>query len=755
MMAMPRIADPGLYALKTAARAAIVMPAVFAVAWQVIGEPQAATFASFGSFAFLVFADFGGPAASRLAAYLTLAGGGAVLVVAGTLCSRNAWLAAAAMAVTGFGILFSGAINGYFAAGATAAIVAFVLPVSIPAPPSAIGWRLAGWGLAAAACICAVMMIWPPRRRGSLRSAAARACLALADLAGSVTSADQGQIDGRLDDAARLAGGVRERFHATPHRPTGPTGQAAALAALIDELGWLLVSLRVVAAAPSAELCRDENGAAMAAAASVLRASGRLLLDGTGADPDIGSLERAQLAVVRALAGRTSRLPADPDDHAIESLLGRSFRTRAICYTATQIAGYAVAASGRRPGHPQPGQAGQGHAGQRRRPADLGAAAIRSLHGFAVEHLSAHSVALRNSVRGAVGLAAAVFIAHRSGQAHSFWVVLGTLSVLRSSALGTGKTVLSALAGTAAGIVIGAGILVAVGTSVPLLWGVLPVAVLLAAYAPRAISFAVGQAAFTVVLLVLFNIIQPAGWRVGLVRITDVAIGFAVSLGVGVVFWPAGAAAVLRANLAAAYSRCADYVAVTARQLTGAGQPGQPGQPGQQDVTAGSLQAAQAAAAAVHRLDDAFRQYLTERSAASRDQGAQAALVAGAARLMRAGRSMAELSALADGGQRAGLGSYGHYLDARVQQVRSWYVTFGDCLQSGTSVPPPQPPDPDAGRRLLAFVAGAVGHGGDQALRLALSVLWAAQHLDLLRRLETHLAEHALAAAAELPAPGP
>src|SRR6266487_5400774 len=68
---------------------------------------------------------------------------------------------------------------------------------------------------------------------------------------------------------------------------------------------------------------------------------------------------------------------------------------------------------------------------------------------------------------------------------------------------------------------------------------------------------------FTVVLLVLFNIIQPAGWRVGLVRITDVAIGFAVSLGVGVVFWPAGAAAVLRANLAAAYSRCADYVAVT------------------------------------------------------------------------------------------------------------------------------------------------------------------------------------------------
>jgi len=62
--------------------------------------------------------------------------------------------------------------------------------------------------------------------------------------------------------------------------------------------------------------------------------------------------------------------------------------------------------------------------------------------------------------------------------------------------------------------------------------------ILVAAYAPRAISFAAGQAGFTVVLFVLFNLIQPTGWRVGLVRIEDVAIGFGVSLGVGLLFWP-------------------------------------------------------------------------------------------------------------------------------------------------------------------------------------------------------------------------
>ena len=73
-----------------------------------------------------------------------------------------------------------------------------------------------------------------------------------------------------------------------------------------------------------------------------------------------------------------------------------------------------------------------------------------------------------------------------------------------------------------------------------MLWALLPAAVLLAAYAPRAISFAVGQAGFTIVLLILFNLIQPTGWTVGLVRVEDVAVGFAVSLAVGFLFWPRG-----------------------------------------------------------------------------------------------------------------------------------------------------------------------------------------------------------------------
>src|ERR1019366_4571802 len=129
---------------------------------------------------------------------------------------------------------------------------------------------------------------------------------------------------------------------------------------------------------------------------------------------------------------------------------------------------------------PPPGTDGTGQAQRAGWPRCPGP--LHAVRQFAVQHASSRSVWFRNSIRGAAGLAIAVFIAQRADLQHSFWVVLGTLSVLRSNALGTGRSIVSALAGTAAGIVVGAAILLALGGSDPVLWGVLPVAVLVAAY---------------------------------------------------------------------------------------------------------------------------------------------------------------------------------------------------------------------------------------------------------------------------------
>jgi uncharacterized membrane protein YccC len=753
-----KIADPGLASLKSAARPAIVMPAMFALADQVIKQPQTAIFAAFGSFAMLVLVDFGGPWRTRLTAYLSLALSGVVLIVLGTLCSRNAWLAAGAMAVVGFAILFSGVINGYFTAAATAAILLFVLPVAVPAPVSAIPWRLAGFGLAAGAGICAVMLLWPPRRRATLQADAARACLALADLADGAFSADQQATQVLVAAARKAVEAVASRFQAVPHQPTGPTRVRAAFAGLADEQRWLLEALITVTGPAGAELCQEENGETLAAAAAALRASGARLA-GQGGVPDTGRLEQALDATVAALTRRISELPPDADEHALDSTLGRSFRSRAISYSTRQIASYALVATGAPPlpdSEPAVGRLAIGRLALVHPAADGsatgGADALLAVRQFAVEHASARSVWFRNAVRGAAGLAVAVFIAQKSDLQHAFWVVLGTLSVLRSNALGTGRSIVSALAGTAVGILIGAAILIPLGDHQTVLWALLPVGVLIAAYAPRAVSFAAGQAAFTVVVLILFNIIQPVGWKVGLIRIEDVGIGFAVSLGVGLVFWPRGAARLLRENIAAAYSRAADYFAAAAERLTGGDPAGDPSHAGD------------AAAAAVHQLDDSFRQYLAERSAKRVDADSAGRIVAGAGRVLRAGQSMAALDRMAEhdgnpvltgtaaadgtaeGATAAGLSPVwsgaarcGVSIDREIQALRSWYVTLGDSIVNGTAVPRPQPPDPDGRRQVLRCVRDAIVSGDESELRGALLVLWATHHLDNLRHLETHL----------------
>ncbi|HEY1639250.1 MAG TPA: FUSC family protein [Streptosporangiaceae bacterium] len=745
-MAWPHISDPGLSSLRFAIRAAVLIPAVFAVATQVLQDPQLAVFAAFGSFALLAFVDFRGTARSRLTAYVSLAAAGAVLVVLGTLCSRNAWLAAGSMAVVGFIILFSGAINGYFAGAATAAILPFVLPVSLPAPMSVVGSRLAGWCLAGAVAIVAVMLVWPPRQAGTLRGAAARACLALAEAADCVLGGQEEVIGARLTAAADAVDTLRGKFEATSHRPTGPTRQAAALAALVDELRWLLGSLRMAAESAGSLMCRAENGQAMAAAATVLRGAGQQLAGRSRGAPDTTALDAAQEAVTEALTRRFTELPELPDNQTLEDMVGRTFRVRLIASTTRQISVYAAEAS----------------TGKAARPGRPVVAAVRD---FAREHAASRSVSFRNAVRGAAGLAVAVFIAQRAGLQHSYWVVLGTLSVLRSNALGTGRSIVGALAGTAAGILVGAGILQLLGASDPVLWGVLPVAVLLAAYAPRVISFAFGQAGFTIALVILFNLIDPIGWRVGLIRIEDVAIGFAVSLGVGLVFWPRGAALVLRQNIGLAYSRGADFLSVAVGQLTAGAGAGDP------------HRAELAATASLHQLDDAFRQYLAERSAGKADPESAGRLVAGASRIVRAARSMAAVkvpapdaapggpaaapgapaagrrdSASGPGGTAGSLALYSAALDGQAQAVRAWYVTLGDSLANGTSVPQPQRTTDPGRDQLLAFVREALAGSDPAVLRTAFVVLWTSQHLDMLRRLEAHLGQQALAAASALPA---
>ena len=701
-------------ALKSAARAAIVMPSVFAFAYTVIGRPQTSIFAAFGCFATLVLVEFGGRPRERLLAHVGLAAVGVVFITLGTLCSRTPWLAAVAMAAVGFATLFSGAFSGYFAAATAAATLLFILPVSIAAPNSEIGNRLLGWLLATTIATAATLLLWPPRRRADLRRAAATAVRAVGELAAAPSSND---ASARAEAAGRAVDALARSSLGSQHRPAGPTTSTAALAALPGELDWLLSFLVPTPELPYLGIASPEDARVIASAVEVLDACASRL-DGSDDEPDLVALDQARINAARALLRRLPDLPLASDTHDPLREFEPSFRVRVVGNAAQQLAEYALRATS----------------------FDSGSVSLSDTRQLARRHSSLRSTWFQSSTRAAVALALAVYIAQRSGLQHGFWVVLGTLSVLRSNALGTGRSIAAALAGTAVGIVAGALLVLAIGTHRPVLWAVLPFAVLLATYAPRAISFAAGQAGFTVVLIVLFNLIQPVGWRVGIVRVEDVAIGFAISLGVGLLFWPRGASTLLRRDLAAAFVTGGDYVVATINELIG---------------RAGGSERANAALEAdiaLDRLDDTFRVYLTERAATAFNVEDVAALVSSAVRLRRSGESLAALAEMGGGG--AARADCGSNLEGELNAMQAWYVSLGRALVELRTVPSAHLPDNVGRRRLLDCIRTAARSRDKPTLHAMLLLLSAAEHLENLRRLETHIATRANAQRVPRPEPG-
>jgi uncharacterized membrane protein YccC len=348
------------------------------------------------------------------------------------------------------------------------------------------------------------------------------------------------------------------------------------------------------------------------------------------------------------------------------------------------------------------------------------AGSLTSARERAGAHLERHSVWLHNSLRGAAALAIAVLIADETGVQHSFWVVFGTLSVLRSNALNTGQNAIRGVLGTAVGFAIGAALLKVIGTDLTVLWFLLPVVVLIAGVAPALISFEAGQAAFTLTLFILYNIVQPVGWRIGLVRIEDVAIGFSVSLVVGLLFWPRGATASLRTALAEAYGDGATYLhnAVTfgASRCDGA-------------------QAQLPAPTASRRLDDAFRSYLAERGAKRVSLAEVTSLVTGVAALRLAADAIVDLWEHDDeaGGDRA---AAREELLTNSSLVRGWYVDLAGSLLRKREPPPPQRHDRAANGRLIDAVRRDLRTDDGRSTGVAVRVIWTADHLDAARRLQ-------------------
>ena len=609
--------DPEFDALRRAGRAAIVLPIAAAVSFAVAGDSQTPLFTIFGSVALLILVDFPGNRPARALAYGGLGVNGLVLITLGTLVSPYPWVSVAAMFVLGVVVTFSGVLSEIIAAGQRATLLTFVLPACTPAGP--IPERLLGWLIALAICVPAALFVFAPRHHDELRGDAARVCNRLADcLSGTATARD----------ATRAMNQLWETFLSADFRPVALTAGSRALVRVVDDLGWL------------ADRITDDTGgllgdmkqpliAVLRHSAAVLRISDRATRSARSAELD------AALTELRAIAQGRYRedileILASPDDTAAiavgRNLLGRRTFSATVGVTGRIIRN--AAAADARPvwarvlgrGLPETGTADWVM------PETTAVAAIT--RGF----LATRAVVLRNSLRTGLGLSAAVAVTYLFPLQHGFWVVLGAMSVLRSSALTTGTRVVRAVTGTAVGFLLGVVLIELVGVDPIVMWILLPVVAFGSAFVPEVASFIAGQAAFTMMVLIVFNLIAPTGWSVGLIRVEDVAVGALVGVVVSVLLWPRGARSRVSRLIDDAFAVGATFLRAAVLRVT---------RGASEEATDRVIALSHDALEASRTVDDAVRQYLSESSGAT---DVRAPVVRSADRAIRL-RAAAELIA--------------------------------------------------------------------------------------------------------------
>jgi uncharacterized membrane protein YgaE (UPF0421/DUF939 family) len=492
------------------------------------------------------------------------------------------------MFVLGVAVIFAGVLSEIVAAGQRATLMMFVLPACTPVGP--VPERLLGWLIALALCVPAALFLFPPRHHDDLRRHAAWVCNRLADRL-------EGTASGR--EVTKAMNALYESFLGADYRPVALTAGSRALVRVVDDLGWL------------SDRITDDTGRLLGAmrgpAVRVLRDSSAVLrLRSVAERAARGADLRKALAEQRSVAQGTYRediveLLSEPDDYAAvavgRTLLNRRTISATVAVTGRIIRNAAEADArpvwarvlGRR--LPETGAADWVM------PETVAVAAITK--GF----LATRAVVLRNSLRTGLGLALAVAVTHVFPVEHGFWVVLGAMSVLRSSALTTGTRVLRAVAGTAVGFVLGAVVIELLGVDPVVLWILLPIVAFGSAYVPEVASFVAGQAAFTMMVLINFNLIVPTGWQVGLIRVEDVVVGALVGIVVSILLWPRGATARVAKAIDDARAVGAKFLKAAVLRVTrGASETAA------DQVIALSHDALEAS----RTVDDAVRQYLSE-----------------------------------------------------------------------------------------------------------------------------------------------
>jgi uncharacterized membrane protein YccC len=185
-----------------------------------------------------------------------------------------------------------------------------------------------------------------------------------------------------------------------------------------------------------------------------------------------------------------------------------------------------------------------------------------------VGHFTPRSVFFQNAIRLAIGLAAARLIAGILDLSHGFWMLLATLTLMRTSVATTRAAVVPAFLGTVVGGLLAALVLALAGGDSVVYEVALPFVMIIAIAAGPLAGVVAGQASFTLLVAMLFAQMAPVSWRLAEVRVLDVVLGGLLGAVVGLLVWPLGAQGEMRRTARATLDAAANDLESTVRSLT-------------------------------------------------------------------------------------------------------------------------------------------------------------------------------------------
>lgn len=543
-------------AVRGAVRVTVAAVAGFYPAIHLLDRPVLALYTLFVPVAFGLLSPLPGAGRRRAGTVLRAVPAAAALITLGTYLAAATWSAALGMLLVGF-VLVVGASLGPRAAGVVPALqLCYILACFPPYAPGTLSDRLAGLAVGATATVLCERLLLPEPERPSYRS---RVADGLELAARAMRELLRGGADGR-ETAERLRAAGRElRLSRTAPgtRPTGAGARDRALAQagyatrrFLDLLAVLAPLLRPPVDLPSAVLLRG-LAAACADEAAALR----------GSRPAPG-FERIEEMIERYAAARGVPPDLRGDPHP---LLRRQSTLLAAAVSAVTVSAALALTAGRR--RPTTGL-----------PVEefwyAGASTPRLWWVRIADHLTPRSVVFQNAVRTASGLALARLVAGSLDLSHGFWVLLGMLTLGRTTAGATWSAVRSATAGTLVGSLAAGVLLVSAGDATEV-YAALLVPMMLVAFSAGPVGGpAWGQGLFTLVVSTAFAQIAPVTWQLAEARIVDVLTGSVIGLVCGVLAWPAGARGEMRRGAAALLRGAAPLIRITVeRAATGRSAP--------------------------------------------------------------------------------------------------------------------------------------------------------------------------------------